>query len=170
MGNEIGRFDEEVDEELICCICSRVLDDPLQVPHCTHAFCAGCINEWLTYQPTCPVDRSLVTFHLLKPDLASQGTCWLILGSDVTSPLMVVLPYWVWRIFHPTYWNVTSIRRSRCLALKAAVLSFPRMNCRITIVWKSCETLSAVSNKRCLKCKVKLSKPCCSWQTRSMNF
>lgn len=31
MGFEIGRFEGEVDEELICPICSGVLEDPLQV-------------------------------------------------------------------------------------------------------------------------------------------
>lgn len=31
MGYEIGRFKGEVDEELICPICSGVLEDPLQV-------------------------------------------------------------------------------------------------------------------------------------------
>lgn len=31
MGYEINRFQGEVDEELICPICSAVLEDPLQV-------------------------------------------------------------------------------------------------------------------------------------------
>lgn len=39
----------------------------LQAPQCEHAFCASCIQEWLTRQPTCPVDRSPITFNQLKP-------------------------------------------------------------------------------------------------------
>ena len=31
MGYDLSRFDGEVDEELICPICSGVLEDPLQV-------------------------------------------------------------------------------------------------------------------------------------------
>ena len=31
MGYEIGRFEGEVDEELLCPICSGVLEDPVQV-------------------------------------------------------------------------------------------------------------------------------------------
>jgi hypothetical protein len=31
MGYEIGRFEGEVDEELLCPICSCVLEDPVQV-------------------------------------------------------------------------------------------------------------------------------------------
>uniref|UniRef100_A0A0B6ZB44 E3 ubiquitin-protein ligase NRDP1 n=1 Tax=Arion vulgaris TaxID=1028688 RepID=A0A0B6ZB44_9EUPU len=66
MGFELGRFEEEVDEELICPICSCVLEDPLQAPQCEHAFCSTCIHEWLRRQPTCPVDRSTITPNQLK--------------------------------------------------------------------------------------------------------
>ena len=31
MGYEIGRFEGDVDEELICPICSGVMEEPLQV-------------------------------------------------------------------------------------------------------------------------------------------
>ena len=39
----------------------------LQAPACEHAFCASCIQEWLTRQPTCPVDRNPITPNQLKP-------------------------------------------------------------------------------------------------------
>lgn len=67
MGYELARFEGDVDEELICPICSCVLEEPLQAPQCEHAFCATCIREWLTRQPTCPVDRSAITPNQLKP-------------------------------------------------------------------------------------------------------
>ncbi|XP_074650058.1 E3 ubiquitin-protein ligase NRDP1-like [Tubulanus polymorphus] len=67
MGYELNRFQGEVEEELLCPICSGVLEDPLQVPPCEHAFCAGCIREWLTRMPTCPVDRNPITSNQLKP-------------------------------------------------------------------------------------------------------
>ncbi|KAJ8320414.1 hypothetical protein KUTeg_002001 [Tegillarca granosa] len=67
MGYEINRFQGDVDEELICPICSSVLEEPLQAPQCEHAFCGGCIQEWLTRQPTCPVDRNPITPNQLKP-------------------------------------------------------------------------------------------------------
>ncbi|XP_059167222.1 E3 ubiquitin-protein ligase NRDP1-like [Physella acuta] len=66
MGYELGRFEGDVDEELICPICSCVLEEPLQAPQCEHAFCSACIHEWLTRQPTCPVDRSAITPNQLK--------------------------------------------------------------------------------------------------------
>ena len=31
MGYDVNRFEGEVDEELICPICSQILEDPLQV-------------------------------------------------------------------------------------------------------------------------------------------
>lgn len=67
MGYEVVRFQGDVDEELICAICSGVLEDPLQAPQCEHAFCSVCIHEWLTRQPTCPVDRNPITPNQLKP-------------------------------------------------------------------------------------------------------
>jgi len=67
MGYDVARFMGDVDEELLCPICSGVLEDPLQAPECEHAFCMGCIQEWLQRQPTCPVDRQRLVIHHLKP-------------------------------------------------------------------------------------------------------
>ncbi|GIX82677.1 hypothetical protein CDAR_295763 [Caerostris darwini] len=67
MGYDIARFQGEVDEELICPICSSVLEEPLHAPQCEHAFCKSCINEWLSRQPSCPVDRQPITPNDLKP-------------------------------------------------------------------------------------------------------
>lgn len=39
MGFDLTRFQGDVDEELICPICSSVLEEPLQVISCEHAFC-----------------------------------------------------------------------------------------------------------------------------------
>ena len=38
-----------------------------KAPQCEHAFCSGCIQEWLTRQPSCPVDRNNITPNQLKP-------------------------------------------------------------------------------------------------------
>ncbi|CAH1790532.1 unnamed protein product [Owenia fusiformis] len=67
MGYDLVRFQGEVDEELLCPICSGVLEEPQQAPSCEHAFCTACITEWLQRQPTCPVDRSAFTANDLKP-------------------------------------------------------------------------------------------------------
>ncbi|KAJ9579933.1 hypothetical protein L9F63_004406 [Diploptera punctata] len=67
MGFEVNRFQGEVDEELVCPICSGVLEDPLQAPVCEHAFCRACIQEWISRQPTCPVDRQPITSAQLRP-------------------------------------------------------------------------------------------------------
>ncbi|XP_060535331.1 E3 ubiquitin-protein ligase NRDP1 [Cylas formicarius] len=66
MGFELNRFQGDVDEELICPICSGVLEEPLQAPVCEHAFCKTCISEWISRQPTCPVDRQNVTSAQLR--------------------------------------------------------------------------------------------------------
>lgn len=67
MGFDLARFQGTVDEELICSICSGVLEQPVQAPSCEHAFCSACINEWLSRQPTCPVDRTNITQSDLQP-------------------------------------------------------------------------------------------------------
>jgi len=67
MGYDMVRFVGEVDEELICPICSAVLEDPRLAPECEHAFCADCIHEWLNRQQTCPVDRRSISIAELKP-------------------------------------------------------------------------------------------------------
>uniref|UniRef100_A0A1B0GNP9 E3 ubiquitin-protein ligase NRDP1 n=1 Tax=Phlebotomus papatasi TaxID=29031 RepID=A0A1B0GNP9_PHLPP len=66
MGFDLTRFQGEVDEELICPICSGVLEEPLQAGVCEHAFCRACITEWLSRQPTCPVDRNAITTANLR--------------------------------------------------------------------------------------------------------
>jgi len=67
MGYEVTRFEGSVDEELICPICSAVLEDPRLAPECEHAFCADCIVQWLNRQQTCPVDRRSISIAELKP-------------------------------------------------------------------------------------------------------
>ncbi|CAH1112586.1 unnamed protein product [Psylliodes chrysocephalus] len=66
MGFELNRFQGEVDEELVCPICSEVLEDPIQAPVCEHTFCKTCITEWISRQPTCPVDRQILTSPQLR--------------------------------------------------------------------------------------------------------
>lgn len=67
MGYDPARFDNEVDDELKCPICCFVLQDAVQSPDCEHTFCQECINEWLTRQSNCPVDRQPLTRADLKP-------------------------------------------------------------------------------------------------------
>ncbi|XP_054565477.1 E3 ubiquitin-protein ligase NRDP1-like [Eptesicus fuscus] len=67
MGYDVTRFQGDVDEDLICPICGGVLEEPVQAPHCEHAFCNACITQWFSQQQTCPVDRSAVTVAHLSP-------------------------------------------------------------------------------------------------------
>ncbi|XP_054977082.1 E3 ubiquitin-protein ligase NRDP1-like [Sorex araneus] len=67
MGYDVTRFIGELDEDLICPICSGILEDPVQALHCEHAFCKACINHWFSQQHTCPVDRNVLTFTQLCP-------------------------------------------------------------------------------------------------------
>lgn len=60
MGWDIDRFPEgEVNLELICCICTSILEDPVESP-CRHVFCSQCIKTWLSNQKSCPHCRAPV--------------------------------------------------------------------------------------------------------------
>ncbi|XP_064404367.1 E3 ubiquitin-protein ligase NRDP1-like [Halichondria panicea] len=61
MGYEITRFNDEVDEELMCTICGQVLESPVQIRQCEHCFCGSCVHEWFKHQQVCPVDRNPVS-------------------------------------------------------------------------------------------------------------
>jgi E3 ubiquitin-protein ligase NRDP1 len=67
MGYDVARFLGDVENDVICPICREVLEDPLQVPECEHAFCKDCIQEWLTRQTWCPIDRGELVADRLKP-------------------------------------------------------------------------------------------------------
>ncbi|KAH9413319.1 E3 ubiquitin-protein ligase NRDP1-like [Dermatophagoides pteronyssinus] len=66
MGFDTDRFEDcEISEELICSICTGVLEDPLTT-HCDHLFCNDCINDWLRDHHTCPIDRCPLRSCMLK--------------------------------------------------------------------------------------------------------
>lgn len=67
MGYDTARFKDEVDDELLCPICTGVLEDPVQAEKCEHSFCRGCIGDWLSKHPSCPIDRGDLTKPQLKP-------------------------------------------------------------------------------------------------------
>nr|XP_036287985.1 E3 ubiquitin-protein ligase PDZRN3 [Pipistrellus kuhlii]KAF6335618.1 PDZ domain containing ring finger 3 [Pipistrellus kuhlii] len=53
MGFELDRFDGDVDPDLKCALCGKVLEDPLTTP-CGHVFCAGCVLPWVVQEGSCP--------------------------------------------------------------------------------------------------------------------
>lgn len=68
MGYEVTRFEEgSVDDELVCSICGMVLDSPVQVKQCEHAFCELCITEWMKHKNICPIDRNIITIMDVIP-------------------------------------------------------------------------------------------------------
>ncbi|KAH3864776.1 hypothetical protein DPMN_027802 [Dreissena polymorpha] len=81
MGYSVQRFITPVDPNLICGICSSVLEDPVLTP-CGHSFCQSCLNTWLLRPrtDTCPECRSHVAKETVKPVLSLRN---LINGFDV---------------------------------------------------------------------------------------
>ncbi|ESO84941.1 hypothetical protein LOTGIDRAFT_131348 [Lottia gigantea] len=65
---DVEKFVPQPDQELICCICTNVLDEPMESP-CRHVFCKICIETWLNNRSTCPTCRFTVTNGDLKPVL-----------------------------------------------------------------------------------------------------
>ncbi|XP_052769951.1 E3 ubiquitin-protein ligase NRDP1-like [Mya arenaria] len=81
MGFGVQRFIGPVDPNLICGICSAVLEDAVLTP-CGHSFCQSCITTWLARPgtDTCPECRSHVASRDVKPVLSLRN---LINGFDV---------------------------------------------------------------------------------------
>lgn len=74
MGFSIDRFLEPVDPNLLCGICSGVLEHAVLTP-CGHSFCQLCLETWLERPAThsCPECRSHVSYQTVKPVLALRN-------------------------------------------------------------------------------------------------
>ena len=72
MGFDLERFpNEDIGSELICSICTGVLEKPLETS-CQHLFCGECIQKWLSRRKSCPRCRKNITTTDLRqvlPDL-----------------------------------------------------------------------------------------------------
>ncbi len=51
-------FVEELQDELMCSICTKVLNEPQMVNCCEQRFCKNCLTEWMTKNKTCPHCRN----------------------------------------------------------------------------------------------------------------
>ena len=67
MGIDQERF-SDVSQELVCCICTGVLEDPVEIP-CRHVFCSECISKWLKNKKNCPKCRKSVRKSAIQPAL-----------------------------------------------------------------------------------------------------
>jgi hypothetical protein len=54
MGIEQERFVESFSQDLVCCICLFVLDDPVECKTCQTNFCSECIKKVLETKKMCP--------------------------------------------------------------------------------------------------------------------
>lgn len=60
MGYDQERFAEEVIADLLCLICSEVLEDPVECSKCQTNFCKACIDDWSSRKSECPNRCELV--------------------------------------------------------------------------------------------------------------
>ena len=69
MGFGVGRFVSSVDQNIICSICSAVLEEAVLTP-CGHSFCGNCLDIWLARPgraKTCPECRGNVRVEDVRP-------------------------------------------------------------------------------------------------------
>ncbi|KAG9305858.1 hypothetical protein G9A89_006269 [Geosiphon pyriformis] len=55
------KYVENVNSNLICCICQTPFVDPVVLDTCGHTFCQACISQAIAVKPNCPVDRSEIS-------------------------------------------------------------------------------------------------------------
>merc|ERR1712126_12737 len=69
MGWDTCMFKNElIDAEFFCPVCKDVLEDPMHLKVCEHAFCANCIREWLSSEnESCPTCRTKIRLSDLEP-------------------------------------------------------------------------------------------------------
>ncbi|CAH1791307.1 unnamed protein product [Owenia fusiformis] len=69
MGFGVHRFPSAIDQNLLCGICSAVLEDAVLTP-CGHSFCIRCLQTWLTRPgviSTCPECRTETGSNDIRP-------------------------------------------------------------------------------------------------------
>jgi len=72
MGYDITRFEGEIDEELLCPICSGVLEDPVQVSH-TDNCCIAATNSH--YVECCLSSLTVCITLLSQPTFFMTNLC-----------------------------------------------------------------------------------------------
>ena len=56
-----SKFEEQVGEEMMCCICIDFIYNCVTSIPCLHNFCASCFSEWMVKSTACPQCREEVT-------------------------------------------------------------------------------------------------------------
>ena len=65
MGYDVDRFVSRPPEDIICVICTQVVENPVSCSQ-DHLYCQECLEEWLKVSYTCPVDRQTLTTDDVK--------------------------------------------------------------------------------------------------------
>ena len=65
-------FVEDLEEDLICFICMKVLDKPQLVNCCEKRFCESCLLNWKAINSSCPHCRCTDFSHMLLKRLSNK--------------------------------------------------------------------------------------------------
>ena len=96
MGFAVNRFTGTVDQNLLCSICSCVLEDAVLTP-CGHSFCQLCLHTWIQVKLLkVSVDQGLILWSYWQLLIACDFCCLCItISREVTckgrfsSPMLV---------------------------------------------------------------------------------
>ena len=74
MGISLESFITNIDQNLVCDICTSVFDQAV-ITTCGHSFCKSCLSLWLATPEnnTCPTCRSYVSKHDLIPNISVRN-------------------------------------------------------------------------------------------------
>ena len=78
--SEWQQISQQIEDEVICPICSRMFTDPKTIPSCLHTFCKKCLEESIrvsritTNDRCCPLCRTFGRTTILTQHLADYPT------------------------------------------------------------------------------------------------
>ncbi len=83
-------FVKELQDDLMCSICMKVLNEPQMVNCCEQRFCKNCLTKWMTNNKTCPhcrsTDFNYILLKRLSKRISALEECTVLTKHMAVSP------------------------------------------------------------------------------------
>ncbi len=84
MANNVDyEFVGKLQDELMCSICMKVLNEPQMVNCCEQRFCEKCLTKWMTNNKTCPHCRSTDFSYMFDKKIKYLNSLFTVLTKHM---------------------------------------------------------------------------------------